>query len=183
MADALSVGWRRVDGKIFHAAMQEFAGSAAVVSVGSREEITAFTGTSIAPISAYPARILACVSQSSGAAGAFRRHSHFAINVLGEWDRSLARCFGDHEAREATRRYYGSRWTTMATGAPILESALVAVDCDVEEVLARHDYEIVIGRVRAVRFQPGPRPLIRWKGEYYFLGEALDTDQASMWTP
>ena len=183
MTDTLSAGGGRVDPELFHAAMREFAGGAAIVAVGRGEDITAFTGASIASLSARPARILACVRQGSVAARALRRHLHFAINFLGEWDRTLARCFGDGDARESTQRHYGRRWITMVTGAPVLESALVALDCDVEEVLARHDHEIVIGSVRAVRLQPGPRPLIIWKGEYYFLGEATGAKQAVLWLP
>jgi len=39
----------------------------------------------------------------------------------------------------------------MLTGTPILENALAALDCEVEEMLPRYDHRIVIGRVRAAR--------------------------------
>jgi flavin reductase (DIM6/NTAB) family NADH-FMN oxidoreductase RutF len=55
----------------------------------------------------------------------------------------------------------------MVTNTPTL--ALAALDCDVEELLPRHDHAIIIGRVRPARVHPGRRPLLFWMGEHHFF--------------
>ena len=52
------------------------------------------------------------------------------------------------------------------TGAPILEGALAAFDCEVEEMIERHSHAIVIGRVAAVQLSDEAEPLLYRRGGY-----------------
>jgi flavin reductase (DIM6/NTAB) family NADH-FMN oxidoreductase RutF len=51
----------------------------------------------------------------------------------------------------------------------ILENALAALDCNVEENLPRYDHNIIIGHVCAASVNPGAFPLVYWQGEYHPL--------------
>ena len=63
-------------------------------------------------------------------------------------------------------RYEGANWRTLATGAPILADALVAFDCEIDQTIAKHSHEIVIGRIRATLAPQGDSPLIYWSRCY-----------------
>jgi flavin reductase (DIM6/NTAB) family NADH-FMN oxidoreductase RutF len=71
---------------------------------------------------------------------ALRRYPHFALNFLREADQAIANRFAGRDGVEGAQRYVGSSWITMVTNTPTLESALAALDCDVEELLPRHDH-------------------------------------------
>jgi flavin reductase (DIM6/NTAB) family NADH-FMN oxidoreductase RutF len=151
--------------------MRELAGGVAVVTVGSGEDITGFTATSVTSLSAQPPRVIVCVNQSSASWKALQRHPHFALNLLSDADQAVANRFAGRDSVEGAQRYVGSRWTTMVTNTPTLESALAAIDCDVEELLPRHDHALIIGTVRAARVNSGSLPLLYWMGEYHSFGQ------------
>jgi flavin reductase (DIM6/NTAB) family NADH-FMN oxidoreductase RutF len=48
----------------------------------------------------------------------------------------------------------------------LLEGALAAIDCTVEEVIERHSHAIVIGRIEAVDLGNWSDPLLYWSGLY-----------------
>ena len=163
---ALPEAATEVDIDTFCAAMRELAGGVVVVTVGKDQDITGFTATSLASLSVHPPRLLVCVDENSASWCALWRHPHFGVNILRDEERALASRFAGWDGLKGAARYVGARWTTMLTGTPILENALAALDCEVEEMLPRYDHSIVIGRVRAVRSCPGSLPLVYWQGDY-----------------
>ena len=66
-------------------------------------------------------------------------------------------------------RYRGAEWTRLASGAPILEDAVAAIDCTIEEAIERHSHVIVIGKVEALRVGSG-YSLVYQNGRYHSLG-------------
>jgi flavin reductase (DIM6/NTAB) family NADH-FMN oxidoreductase RutF len=156
-----------IDIDSFREAMRELAGGVAVVTVGRDDDITGFTATSVCSLSAHPPRLFVCVSQSSASWIALQRHPHFGVNLLRDDERALANRFAGRDGLKGAQRYVGAKWTTITTGTLILENALAALDCEVEEMLSRYDHAIVIGRVRAVRVRVGAFPLVYWQGDYH----------------
>jgi flavin reductase (DIM6/NTAB) family NADH-FMN oxidoreductase RutF len=156
-----------IDIDSFRAAMRELAGGVAVVTVGRDDDITGFTATSVCSLSARPPRLFVCVSQSSASWIALQRHPHFGVNLLRDDERAIAERFAGRDGLKGAQRYVGAKWTTIATGTPILEDALTAIDCEVEKMLSCYDHAIVIGRVRAVRVRIGASPLVYWQGDYH----------------
>jgi flavin reductase (DIM6/NTAB) family NADH-FMN oxidoreductase RutF len=59
----LSDAVTEVDIDSFRAAMRELAGGVVVVTVGKDQDITGFTATSFASLSAHPPRLLVCVNK------------------------------------------------------------------------------------------------------------------------
>jgi hypothetical protein len=60
---------------------------------------------------------------------------------------------------------------------------LLALDCEVEEMLPRHDHSIVIGRVCAVSICPGSFPLVYWQGDYHPFQRAAGRAGNSLGAP
>jgi flavin reductase (DIM6/NTAB) family NADH-FMN oxidoreductase RutF len=162
-----------VDVEYFRAAMRELAGGVAVITVGKDQDITGFTATSVLSLSAQPPRVLVCVDRSSTTWLALQRHPYLGVNFLREQERALANRFAGRDGLKGAARYAGTRWTTMLTGTPILENGLASLDCEVEEMLQRYDYSIVIGRVCAVGVRPGSLPLVYWQGDYHPLERTI----------
>lgn len=150
----------------FRLAMRELAGGVCAVSVGAGEDRGGLVATSVTSLSVDPPTLLVCVNRSASAWPLFARHGRFAINVLGFRHLGVARHFSGQTGARGAERYAVGDWRTGATGAPILADALVAIDCEVEEVLERHSHGIVIGRVRAVSEVQPDDALVYMRGAY-----------------
>jgi flavin reductase (DIM6/NTAB) family NADH-FMN oxidoreductase RutF len=162
-----------IDLTVFRSAMRELAGGVAVITVGKDKDITGFTATSVSSLSAQPPRLLVCVSLTSASWQTLQRHPHFGVNLLRDEDKPVADRFAGRDGLEGAARYGGWQWSPMVTKTPLLDMALAALDCDVEEMLPRYDHAIVIGRVRAARVRPGAYPLVYWQGDYHPFEHAI----------
>lgn len=77
----------------------------------------------------------------------------------------------DGRADHSQRRIRGAAAiATGPSGAPLLDGALAALDCEVEELIERHSHAIVIGRVREIRLGGDDAALLYWRGDYERLG-------------
>jgi flavin reductase (DIM6/NTAB) family NADH-FMN oxidoreductase RutF len=147
-------------------AMARVAGAVSVVTVGSGAERTGLTVTSMTSVSLNPPALLFCINRLSSAWPALRRCGCFAVNVLTARHKRLADQFAGRMGHDGPGRYAGAEWRVLATGAPILADALVAFDCEVDETIARHSHEIVVGRICATSEPKGGSPLIYWERGY-----------------
>jgi len=73
--------------------------------------------------------------------------------------------FGGRGDARGAERFTPERWGTLATGAPVLNDAVGAIDCTLEETLERSGVIIAIGRVVDVVVREGD-PLLFFRGAY-----------------
>jgi flavin reductase (DIM6/NTAB) family NADH-FMN oxidoreductase RutF len=154
----------------FREAMRHLPGGVSVISVGRGESRTGLTATSVSSLSLDPPTILVSINRSSSSFPVLLEHRSFGVNVLSAGHRDVADRFAGRDGAQGVQRYEGARWLTLSTGTPLLEDAVVALDCEVEELIERHSHAIVIGRVQGVRLNGGPSALVYWRGEYDQLG-------------
>ena len=64
------------------------------------------------------------------------------------------------------------RWQPGATGAPVLEGTVAAVECTPESEFRAGDHYIVVGRVQALTDVPGRRPLVFFQSAFSALAVA-----------
>jgi flavin reductase (DIM6/NTAB) family NADH-FMN oxidoreductase RutF len=153
----------------FRAALRQLAGAVSVITARHGEQRSGLVATSVTGLSADPATLLVCVNQGSSTFPLIRDAGVFAVNVLPARHQDLAERFSGRHGHKGDARYEGVRWSTLETGAPILSDALVALDCEVEEIVPRHSHGIVIGRIRATATRPGEASLLYWQGGYRAL--------------
>ena len=89
---------------------------------------------------------------------------HFAINYVPKSAAELADVFGGKGDLKGADRFGTAAWKALATGAPVLESAVGVIDCDLVETIERYGTVIVLGRVVAAEFDPDAIPLIHFRG-------------------
>lgn len=160
-----------VDPNAFRAAFRRLAGGVAIVTVGRGDTRTGLTATSIAGFSAEPAILTFTLAGTSSTRPVLERERRFGVAVLAADQQAIAERFSGVGGIRGAARYDGAAWTTAVTGAPLLVGALVALDCELEEVIERHGQLLVFGRIRAVvPGAPGLRsPLLYAHGAYRAL--------------
>ena len=152
--------------QLFRSAMRDLAGGVSIVTIGTGAGRTGLTATSVSSLSVEPPALIVCVNRSSSSFAALNRHGAFAVNILEARHAALAERFSGRGGLKGEARYAGASWTRLVTGAPILEGALAAFDCEVEEMIERHSHAIVIGRVAAVQLSDEAEPLLYRRGGY-----------------
>jgi flavin reductase (DIM6/NTAB) family NADH-FMN oxidoreductase RutF len=146
--------------------MRELAGGVCAVSAGEGNERGGLVATSVTSLSVEPPTLLVCVNRSASAWPLFGRYKKFSVNLLGLRHLELARHFSGATGATGPERYAVGPWTQAPAEAPILSDALVAVQCEVEEILERYSHAIIIGRVLHVTPAQMGEALVYVRGGY-----------------
>jgi flavin reductase len=93
----------------------------------------------------------------------------FCINTLVAADQPLSDIFAGRTDQHLEERFATGAWTKLATGAPVLGSALAAFDCRLVEAKEVATHFIVIGVVEAVEIASGGEALLYAHRKYRSL--------------
>ena len=163
-----SAGSDTVSPTAFREAMRELASGVALVTSAFERGRLGCAATSLASLSLSPPTALVCLNGESATLRAIRLSGAFAINVLAERHRSLARRFSAPEIRGSERFAEGS-WTTLETGAPVLSDALAVIDCRLARVVEHATHAILIGSAVAVAGGVSEPALVHWRSRFEAL--------------
>lgn len=105
------------------------------------------TATAVLSVSDAPPTVLVSVNRSSVSARRLIANEVFCVNTLGSADRFLADVFADRSGLEREARFTVGEWGDLATGAPVLASARVALDCRLVSSMAAATHELLVGEV------------------------------------
>ena len=150
----------------FKSALRHLASGVSVITTGLAPPRTGFTATSVSSLSVDPARIIVSVNRHSSSHDALRRSGVFAVNFLSADQIDIAHAFSGFGGLKGEARYAGAEWSTLDSGASVLEGALANIDAEIEEFIDRHSHSIVIGRVLAARSARSGDALTYWRGRY-----------------
>ncbi len=162
------VSGKAPDADSLKAALRTLGGGVSVITAGEGDARTGATVTSATALSVDPPRILVALNRSSSTWPVVQRFGHLAVNIIGPNHQFIANQFAGVGGLKGVDRYRGAEWTRLASGAPILEDAVAAIDCTIEEAIERHSHVIIIGKVEAIRIGSG-HSLVYQNGRYHSL--------------
>jgi flavin reductase (DIM6/NTAB) family NADH-FMN oxidoreductase RutF len=157
----------------FRNAMRQLTGGVSVITAGKGRDISGMTVTSVSSLSVEPASLIVSLNRESSSWPLVKRYGFFGVNILTSDQIDVAERFTGRGGLKGADRFAGARWTTRASGVPLLADALAAIDCEVEDVVERHSHAIVIGRVLDVAVSARTAALAYWQGRYV----AIDQDE------
>jgi flavin reductase len=147
-----------VEQKAFRDAMSRLGAAVHVITTDGPSGKTGFTATAVCSVSDAPPTLLICLNRAATSMPILRGNGVFCVNTLRAGDEIVADTFAGRTkvAREA-RFDTGHQWAPLATGSPVLMSAVIACDCRVIEVKAVASHDIYFGVVEAIhQGEPGP---------------------------
>ena len=123
------------------------------------------TVSAFASISPSPPLIMVAIDHRSTAYTILQKpDAVFAVNILAEDSMELSNRFAWLKDQD---RFAEGAWTTAVTGAPILETALAWLDCNIYERHSAGTHTIYVGEVMASAVpRPDESPLIYWNRGY-----------------
>ena len=156
-----------VDPAAFRRSASQFASGIVVVSTSLDGVSHAMTANAFTAVSLDPLLVLVCVEKIARFHDAVLATGTWAVSVLGEESEKAAAWLATRgrplEGQlDAFRHHAGP-----ATGAPILDDALAAMECRTTAVHDGGDHSIVVGEVVAVTEPRGDRaPLLYYASRY-----------------
>lgn len=145
-----SEGSLMVNATSFRNAMCRLGAAVNVITTNGEAGRAGFTATAVCSVSDEPPTVLICVNRNSQAGAAIRSNGVVCVNVLRADDNPIADMFSGRAGIWGEERFDCGDWTTLATGAPVLQSALVALDCRVSEIKDVGSHCLCLASVEAI---------------------------------
>jgi flavin reductase (DIM6/NTAB) family NADH-FMN oxidoreductase RutF len=156
-----------IEARAFWSALGKRATGSTVVTACSPDGPAGFLGLSATHLCADPPLMLVSIERRTSALPVVLAARHFALNFLPREARAVAERFAGKSALKGAERFEPGEWGTLTTGAPILLSAIGALDCRLEETIERHNVVIAIGRVVDVLAGADAEPLVHFRGGFW----------------
>ncbi|HTJ01749.1 MAG TPA: flavin reductase family protein [Methylovirgula sp.] len=158
-----------IDSGRFREAMSRVAGAVHVVTTAGQAGLGGITASSVTSITVEPPMMLFCINTTSPSAQRILDNRAFCINTLTAADEHLSEIFAGRTHQHLEERFTSGAWTKLATGAPVLSTALAAFDCRLIEAKEVSTHLIVMGVVEAVAIASGGEALLYAHRKYRSL--------------
>lgn len=146
----------------FRRALGHFATGVTVVTTrDTRERPTGLTVSAFAALSLDPPLVLVCVDHKAQTYPALCASGRFAVNVLSDRQEAVSRRF----ASSQTDKFTGVAHAVSPLGLPLIEGALVHLECVTVAAHPAGDHTIFVGRVERAAVSAGA-PLLYYRGRY-----------------
>lgn len=156
-----------VEQKAFRDAMSRLGAAVHVITTDGPSGKTGFTATAVCSVSDAPPTLLICINRGATSMPILRGNGVFCVNTLRAGDEIVADTFAGRTKVAREERFdTGHGWVTLATGSPVLNTAVVACDCRVIEVKAVASHDIYFGMVEAIHQGP-PGPALVYHDRLY----------------
>jgi flavin reductase (DIM6/NTAB) family NADH-FMN oxidoreductase RutF len=133
----------QIDGPGLRRALSAVPTCVTVVSAADGEVPYGLVAGSFVSISLEPPLVGFFVATSSTSWPHMARSGSFAVNVLAAGQEGLCARF----ARSGGDKFTGVRWTRSVLGNPLLQGAVLRIDCRLWETRVLGDHLLVVGRV------------------------------------
>lgn len=158
----------------FRNAMRHLAGGVSVITVGYGSDISGMTVTSVSSLAVEPASLIVAINREASSLPLLKRYGAFGVNILSGDQLDIAERFTGKDGLKGAARFAGSSWRLGPSGVPLLEDVLVAIGCEVDEIIDRHSHAIVLGRVVHLAASEASAALGYWRGDYVAIERGSD---------
>ncbi len=102
-----------------------------------------------------PPLVVVGVKADSGTYATVKKSGKFALNMLGKESKGLAFTFFK-PAQLVDGKLSGQSFKWGANGAPLLDAAIGAVECDVKSIVEMGDHHVIVGEVTQAHLHTTP---------------------------
>ena len=157
-------GGSRVEARHFREVLGQYpTGVVVVTASGTDGEPVGMTVGSFTSVSLDPPLVAFLPSKTSSSWAALRATGdRFCINVLRADQEDLCRAV----AMRKSDKFAGFDWRHSPGGNPVLDDAVVWIDCVTDQIHDGGDHDIVVGRVVDLDFGSSGQPLLFFRGGY-----------------
>lgn len=155
----------KIDAEALRTGMRNWASGVSVVSTKAGDVIHGLTVSSLLSVSLEPPIMLISVRQSTRTHKLIKQSSIFGISVLSENQKDISDRFASFKT-EQYDRFVGIDVYTLSTGAPLITSSLVGLDCRVVRSVEIETHTLFFGEVEALKIGDKQKPLVYYDQDY-----------------
>jgi flavin reductase len=133
----------------YRAGMARLGAAVHIVTTDGIAGKAGISASAVCSVTDAPPTLLVCVNQQSSAHHVLIENGVLCVNTLSASHEALSRKFGAGVSVE--ERFAGTTWSTLKTGAPVLEDALVAFDCKIVDTVCQGTHRIFLCEVEGIK--------------------------------
>ena len=161
-----------VDSAEFRDAMARLGAAVNVVTTDGMAGRGGFTASAVCSVTDDPPTLLVCLKRSSRANALCKANGVLCVNTLGAGQRALSDAFAGRGDLDMPARFGLGSWGSLATGAPVLDDAVVSFDCRIVDVVEKSTHSVIFAEIEAIRAGRDGAALIWFARDYHPIGEA-----------
>jgi len=139
-----------VDRIAFREAMAHLGAAVNIVTTDGPGGRCGFTASAVCSLTDDPATVIVCMSRGSKQNAAFKENQVACINTLTAKQRDLSDIFAGRRNLSMPERFASATWSTLATGAAVLDEALMSLDCQISQSSDFGTHSLFVCRVIAL---------------------------------
>ncbi|MBJ3774063.1 flavin reductase [Acuticoccus mangrovi] len=144
--------WPPVEKAAFRHSMSRLAAAVNIITSVGEDGWCGFTASAVTSVTDEPPTLLVCINRTTQAHKSILSSRVLCVNTVSKPHEELSMVFaGSGGNKDMVKRFAAANWTTLATGAPVLEDAIVAFDCRVTQLVEVGTHDVMICEVVAVR--------------------------------
>lgn len=134
----------------FRDAMARLGAAVNIITTGGPAGRGGFTASAVCSVTDEPPTLLVCMNRGATAAPAMKENGTVCVNVVAAGQKEAAMVFAGVTKCTMEQRFEAGSWTTLATGAPVLEGAVASFDCRIAEIVEKGTHLVVFAEVQAI---------------------------------
>ena len=154
----------------FKNAMSLLTSAVNVVTTMGESSAHGFTASAVCSVTDTPPTLLVCMNKSSRSYANFIENKVLCVNVLNADQIYLSNAFASSKL-SSEQRFEQGIWSSLSTGSPVLEGALVSFDCTIEQVQEVGTHTIFICPIVAIKQNEEDQALVYFNRAYHQVGE------------
>jgi flavin reductase (DIM6/NTAB) family NADH-FMN oxidoreductase RutF len=152
-----------INAEEFRAALGAWPSGVTIITSRAGDQIHGMTVSDFSGASLEPPLALVCAAKTSVTTGVIEKGKCFGVNILRFDQDALSNKFASK--KDEFKRFEDVQTFEGKTGAPLLEGALVNLDCRLVAIHDAGDHVLCVGEIEEAHVKEG-EPLLYFRGSY-----------------
>lgn len=156
-----------MDRQSFRDAMARLGAAVSVVTTMGPKGPSGLTASAVCSVTDDPPTLLLCINRDSDMNETFKANGVLCVNTLAASQEALSPLFAGFTQVPQPERFRVLDWSTLTTGAPVLDGAVVAFDCRITQSTEVGTHTVFFCQVEAIQFGAANEGLIYFGRSYH----------------
>mgnify|MGYP001277986767 CR=1 FL=1 len=141
-----------IDKNYFRNAMSNLGAAVSIVTTDGKDGPRGLTVSAVCSVTDTPPTLLVCLNRSNRSYEQFIANGNLCVNVLARGHEMLSGLFAS--SSDSKERFQNGDWSTLHTGAPVLNEAIASFDCKIINVSEVGSHGVLYSAVKAIKTGP-----------------------------
>lgn len=156
-----------VDKQAYREAMARLGAAVNVITTDGPAGKAGFTASAVTSVTDTPPTLLVCANRKNDSYPAMKENGVLCVNTLTPAQEGLSPLFAGMTEHKLAERFDSHVWSTLVTGAPVLDQAVVVFDCKITQIVEVGTHDVFFCSVEAVRTGEAHEGLIYYGRGYH----------------